>query len=377
MQLKYSTLVAFTGGITAALMIQSASAQSSVMLGGMIDIGIRYLTNDNAQNAGRLFMTNGAVINSHFGLGGKEDLGNGLKAVFELENNFNPQDGTPGDRERLFDSEAYVGFESPYGTLTFGRQNTPLFDKLISDYDPLTYANYPENSWLPYALGAGLAADNAIKYTGQFGNVYVGAFYSSGTNYESTGAAGFSGQVPGHPGAGAMYALLASYTKGPLSAGAGMQQASDNSNNKQTLLHANFAYAFGATKAYAGYMRSRDNTGLVDALLAEQPIPDISQLKNTDRTDDGPFAGVSWKVGGPLLISGAFYYDHMRNAATEANALGSGSRYTVVALAEYSLSKRTEVYGTVDFNKVDGAAGVELPGRGNQTGVALGLRNFF
>jgi predicted porin len=343
----------------------------------MVDVGIRYLTNDDAQNNSRLFMANGAVINSHFGLHGTEDLGNGLKAVFELENNFNPQDGSAGDTGRLFDSEAYVGLESQYGTLTFGRQNTPLFDKLISNYDPLTYANYPENSWLPYALGAGLAADNAIKYAGQFGGMYVGAFYSFGSNYESTGAEGFSGQIPGHLGAGAMYALLASYTKGALSIGTGMQQLSDNSNNKQTLLHANFAYAFGPEKVYAGYMRSRDNTGLVDTLLAEQPILDISQLKNTGRIDDGPFAGVSWKVSAPLLLSGAFYYDHMRNATTATGTTGSGSRCTVVALAEYSLSKRTEVYGTVDFNKVSGAASVELPGRGNQTGVALGLRNFF
>ncbi|MGF6609347.1 putative porin [Paraburkholderia sp. WSM4175] len=342
----------------------------------MTDISIRYLTNDDSQNDGRLFMANGAVINSHFGLSGTEDLGNGMKTVFDIENNFNPQNGSMGDSGRLFNSQACVGLASQYWTLTFGRQNTPLFDKLISSYDPLTYANYPENSWLPYALGAGLAADNAIKYTGQFGNMYVGAFYSFGSNYEATGASGFSGEIPGHLGA-ATYALLASYSKGPLSVGAGMQQVSDNANDKQTLFHGNFAYALGQTKVYAGYMRSHDNTGLVDTLLAEQPIPDINQLKNTDRIDDGPYAGVSWKANGPLSLSGAFYYDHMRNATTGVNTTGSGSRYTVVALAEYSLSKRTEVYATVDFNKVSGAAAVELPGRSNQTGVAIGLRNFF
>lgn len=116
-----------------------------------------------------------------------------------------------------------MGPASRYGTLTFGRQNTPLFDKLISTYDPLMYANYPENSWLPYALGAGLVADNAMKYSGQFGDVYVGAFYSLGGNYESTGASGFSGQIPGHLSAGTMYALLASYSKRSLSMAAGMQ----------------------------------------------------------------------------------------------------------------------------------------------------------
>lgn len=49
----------------------------------------------------------------------------------------------------------------------------------------------------------------------------------------------------------------------------------------------------------------------------------------------------------------------------------------MVALVEYSLSKRTEVYGTVDFNKVRRVATVEFPGRSNQTGLAIGLREFF
>ncbi|SAL54001.1 porin [Caballeronia udeis] len=375
--MRSTGIAAAVSGLTLALACQHVSAQSSVTLYGMTDLSIRYLTNVDAQNDSRLFMTNGAVINSHVGLQGAEDLGGGLKAVFQLESNINPQNGSLGDSGRLFDSTADVGLAGDFGTLTLGRQTTPLFNQLVFTYDPLTYANYPENSWLPYALGAGLTVDNSIKYVGQFGGLYIGAIYSFGNNYEPSGADGFSGQVPGHMGAGNMFGFLASYADGPLSIGAGVQQVSDNSNNKQTLYHADIRYVISQTKLYLGYMHSQDNTGLVDALLAEQPIPDIGQLKNTDRIDDGPFAGVSWQVSAPLLLTGAVYYDHMRNAATGSNTLGSGSRYTAVALAEYSLSKRTEVYGTVDFNKVNGAATVELPGRSNQTGIAIGMRNFF
>jgi predicted porin len=57
--------------------------------------------------------------------------------------------------------------------------------------------------------------------------------------------------------------------------------------------------------------------------------------------------------------------------------LGSGNRYTFVQLAEYELTKRTELYGTVDFNRVTGAVYVELPGRNNQTGVAIVMTSFF
>jgi predicted porin len=48
-----------------------------------------------------------------------------------------------------------------------------------------------------------------------------------------------------------------------------------------------------------------------------------------------------------------------------------------VLLAEYSLSKATQVYGTVDYNHVSGGAYTELPGKNNQTGVAVGIRHMF
>ncbi|MBB5469490.1 putative porin [Paraburkholderia sp. CI2] len=202
--------------------------------------------------------------------------------------------------------------------------------------------------------------------------------YSFGTNSESTGGGGFSGQMPSHLGAGNMYGFTLSYVAGPLSVAAGVQQNSDNSNHKQTIFNANAVYAFSSTKLYVGYLHSKDDTGFVDSALAQQTlVPGVDIVKGSGRIDNGPFAGVTWQTTRALTLTGAAYYDHMSNAAIGAGQLGSGYRYTFVALAEYALSKRTEVYGTVDFDKVSGAASVELPGRDNQTGVALGLRTIF
>ncbi|WP_179405416.1 porin [Burkholderia guangdongensis] len=369
-----STFAAIAGGVALAFACQHAAAQSSVTLWGVADVSIRYLTNANANNDGKVFMTNGAVTNSRFGMYGTEDLGGGMKALFKLESGVNLQDGSMADSGRLFNRAAYVGLSNPWGTLTLGRQKTPLFDLLSDTYDPLTVGNYFENAWLPVALGAGLYADNMVKYTGTFSGLTVSTMYSFGTNYESTGANGFSGQIPGSPGKGNAYGISLSYVTGPLSIAGGFQQNSDNSARKQTIFHANAVYAFGPAKVYAGYLHSKDDTGFVDSLLAQQAIP---SSKGTGRVDDGPFAGVSWQVSSPLTVTGAFYYDHMRNAMTADGSLASGNRYAIVGLAEYALSKRTEVYGTVDFNKATGAATVELPGRNNQTGVAIGLRNIF
>ena len=53
----------------------------------------------------------------------------------------------------------------------------------------------------------------------------------------------------------------------PISVAAGLRQVSDNFDNEQTLYNANIAYVPGNTGLYTGYLRSRDNTGLVDTLL--------------------------------------------------------------------------------------------------------------
>nr|WP_041759366.1 porin [Paraburkholderia phytofirmans] len=369
---------AIVGGAALAMTAEHASAQSSITLYGVADVSVRYLTNSNAKNDGRLFMTNGAITNSRWGLRGSEDLGGGLKAIFDLESGINLQDGSASDSQRLFNRNAYVGLSSQYGTLTLGRQKTPLFDLLGDTYDPLTVGNYFENSWLPGALGAGLYADNAVKYTGTYKGLTMAAMYSFGTNSESTGAGGFSGRVPGHLGAGTMYGFTLSYVAGPLSVAGGVQQNSDNSNHKQTIFNANAVYTFSTAKVYVGYLHSKDDTGFVDSALAQQTlVPGVDILKGSGRVDNGPFAGITWQATPALTLTGAAYYDHMSNAAIGNGQVSSGNRYTLVALAEYALSKRTEVYGTVDFDKVSGAASVELPGKNNQTGVALGLRTIF
>ncbi|REE23416.1 putative porin [Paraburkholderia sp. BL27I4N3] len=377
-QVKLLKTAAIVSGTALAMTSEHALAQSSITLYGVADMSVRYLTNSNARNDGRLFMTNGAITNSRWGLRGSEDLGGGMKAIFDLESGINLQDGSASDSQRLFNRNAYVGLSSQYGTLTLGRQKTPLFDLLGDTYDPLTVGNYFENSWLPGALGAGLYADNAVKYTGRYKGLTMAAMYSFGTNSESSGAGGFSGQVPGHLGAGTMYGFTLSYAAGPLSVAGGVQQNSDNSNHKQTIFNANAVYAFSTTKVYVGYLHSKDDTGFVDTALAQQTlVPGVDILKGSGRVDNGPFAGVTWQATPALTLTGAAYYDHMSNAAIGNGQLGSGNRYTLVALAEYALSKRTEVYGTVDFDKVSGAASVELPGKNNQTGVALGLRTIF
>ena len=179
---------AITGAFI-AIAAQSSFAQSSVTLYGIVDTSVRYLTNANANNDSQVAMGDGPITGSRWGLKGSEDLGDGLSAVFRLENGFNLWNGQLASANTLFNRMAYVGLSSnQYGAVTFGRQNTPLFDQLGNVYDPLTVGNYDQDGWLPGALGYGLRENNSVKYNGQFGGLTVAAMYSFGNVAGSNGA---------------------------------------------------------------------------------------------------------------------------------------------------------------------------------------------
>lgn len=85
----------------------------------------------------------GVNRNSRIGVKGSEDLGNGLKAIFQIESevwgsNNNANSGTVGGRN------TYVGLSGDFGTVLMGRHDTPykiatgsldLFADTIADYN--------------------------------------------------------------------------------------------------------------------------------------------------------------------------------------------------------------------------------------------------
>lgn len=358
----------------------NATAQSSVTLYGITDVSIRYLTHASADNSAKVSMENGAITNSRLGFKGVEDLGGGTKAVFNLLGNFSPTNGALSNGA-LFSRAAFVGLQNGYGTLTFGRQQTAMFDLLVFSMDPLTVGNYSGNEWLPVALANGGRADNMVKYTGKFGGLSVAAGYSFGANSALTGPNGFSGQIPGSLSKGSQYSLALTYTIRSIAFGGAIQQTRDNSNNRMTVYNLGATYALGSAKLFAGYFHSTDNTGFVDNVLYSlgNGTAPLTPPKGADRKDNAFFAGATYQVTPALQLTGAGYYDHSQNAASNlpGTAFGSGRRYTVAGLAEYSLSKRTQVYGTVDYNHALGAAALDFPGRSNQTEVGIGMRHSF
>ncbi|MGX6999531.1 porin [Caballeronia sp. KNU42] len=371
-----------------------AFAQSSVTLYGIVDEAIRYQTNAGPGGHDQVAMTSGPETHSRWGLRGSEDLGGGWAAVFRLENGFEAFDGQLHVPDTLFSRQAYVGLSNDkWGSLTFGRQYAPVYDTLGDVFDPLTVGNYWQNSWMYNGIGNYLEVNNSVKYKGSFDNLAIDVLY------------GFSNQ-PGALGIGSTYAAELTYTFGPAMLNAGFQQVSVPTSattssvgtsvgspingGKTNFLHISGAYQITHDiRLLAGWLRGQDQTGLTDSNMQQAGAPALKG-GSPNRIDNTYYVGANWQATAPLLFTFAYYYGQTRNAELLDGSLGRGVNQSGTVLAEYSFTKRTEVYAITDFARGTGAFSADYPGgvngagvptdtigRTNNLGVAVGIRKMF
>ncbi|KWO15668.1 porin [Burkholderia ubonensis] len=379
--------VVISSGIGAvfAVAASSAFAQSSVTLYGLVDTAIRYQTNAGPDGRDLIGMTVGPETHSRWGLRGSEDLGGGLSAVFRLENGFELGDGRLHVANTLFSRQAYVGLSSNrYGTLTFGNQYAPLYDTMGDTFDPLTVGNYWQDSWMYNGIGNFLTVPNSVKYQFSYNGFSVDAIYGFGNH---AGAMGLD----------STYGVELTYAHGPASINAGFHQTSVSSLNgssvngaKVNFVHVSGAYQVApAVRLLAGWLHGQDKTGTTDFNMQQAGAPTL-RAGSPNRIDDTFYVGANWQATAPLLITVAGHYGHARNAERLDGTLGAGINYSATVLAEYALSKHTEVYGTVDVARGNGAFAADYPGvtnpatgrvdqigRTNNVGAAIGLRQMF
>src|SRR5699024_8585999 len=118
-----------------------AQAETSVTLYGIIDTGIAYdrikVDGEKMTKTGLYDGTNLGQAGSRWGLRGTEDLGNGLRAVFQLESGFNVTNGKSMQGGRLFGRQATLGLHSDsWGQIDIGRQTNIASKYLIGMVDP-------------------------------------------------------------------------------------------------------------------------------------------------------------------------------------------------------------------------------------------------
>ncbi|AIP33827.1 gram-negative porin family protein [Paraburkholderia xenovorans LB400] len=208
-----------------------AHAQSSVTLYGNVDTGIAYTS--NVQGKSLWQETQGIGLGNRWGLLGQGDLGNGLKAIFRLENGYSSSSGALLNGGRLFGRQAYVGLsQQQFGAVTFGRQ----YDSVV-DYVSLLASSKQYADQMGAHIGDNdnmfnsLRINNSVKYaSSQIAGLSFGGLYAFSNQASGGNSTGFSND--------SAFSVGAAYTNGPLKIAAAFLQlnhpSSGNANGSNT-----------------------------------------------------------------------------------------------------------------------------------------------
>ncbi|AJX34944.1 porin [Burkholderia oklahomensis] len=347
---RYWTGFLIAGAAGAACVAPVARAQSSVMLYGIADVFAGSVKNPGGRAA--IVQQGGGMTTSFWGIGGTEDLGGGNKAFFALESYFQPQSGAYGRYagDSLFSRNAYVGLQTRFGQLRFGRITTPLYLATIQ-FNPLfnSYTFSPMIFHTFKGVGAeGVVGDsawnNAVAYTiPTFGGFNAGLLYALGN------AAGRNGAKK--------WSVNANYTHGAFAAAAIFQYVNFSATPGDL---------GGALAAAPGLSSQR--TVQVDASYDWRVVKLFAQYMNVaNRAPSGNFhgdtlqAGVSVPIGVGLLLASCAY-THSSGAAADGEHRSTG------ALGyDYPLSKRTDIYAAIKVDRVGGLSTGVTSGAGLRT----------
>ena len=162
----------------AAALPAFAQAQTSIQLTGSVDVAVESL-NKEASGTGKsdLQINDGIWGGSRVGIVGSEELGSGLKALFNLEYRARADNGRLKYSDNTYWEDSYVGLSGGFGTVLLGRMDTPMADVV-------KMGDQTDGSWYYSADGlAGIAdkANNVVAYqTPSLGGLKVTAAYAAG-----------------------------------------------------------------------------------------------------------------------------------------------------------------------------------------------------
>ncbi|MBN8443034.1 MAG: porin [Thauera sp.] len=148
----------------AGLVSVPAFAQSNVTIYGVVDMGYQYTGDSVFDNVkSRSGIDSGISAGSRIGFRGTEDLGNGLKAGFVLEQGIAVDTGNTAAGQGTFGRQSFVSLSGGFGTVALGRQYTPSHVLLAGNIDPFGLGKGTVGSIANYYI-AEARLDNLAAY---------------------------------------------------------------------------------------------------------------------------------------------------------------------------------------------------------------------
>jgi predicted porin len=371
------------GLLMGAAALSHAQATSGVTIYGLVDTGVEYLSSQAGGGSSFRMPTNTATFPSRIGFRGTEDLGNGLSAIFTLENGFGADAGTANQGSRLFGRQAWVGLASKsWGQVTLGRQYTAYFIGSL-DADILGSNVFGTGSLDAYFPNG--RADNAIGYRGTFNGFTVMGHYSLGrdvVNGSSPAATGCAGENTADKQACRGYSAMLKYDAASWgvaavydrqNGGTGAFAGLNTSDKHDSRAMFNGYAKLDAWKLGAGFV-ARSNDGAAAS---------SSTTGAATRRSNLYWLEAAYSVTPAFVIDGGWFRLDYKNS--------SGKADLYALRATYNFSKRTAVYGTVGRISNDGSLNVSVDGGqvvggptgsgpvagGSQNGAMVGIRHWF
>lgn len=245
-------IVAF--GMLAACMIQTAYAQSSVTLYGVIDNSVEYA--DGGKGAVVRAESSGFYA-TRWGMKGTEDLGGDLHVNFQLEDGFSAQTGAVSKAGEAFSRMAWVGMSGGFGEFRVGLQNTIQYVFMNPELDPIGVMSMasPMNNFNSLTI----RESNAISYFAPTIGGVTAQFMVAMRDSTTTPDNGLG-----------FYNAALRYVNGPFRAAAGYEQA-DDAVGTATLKVLNVGTSLGVGKArfYLAYHIETLSNGSISRAVAE------------------------------------------------------------------------------------------------------------
>jgi len=240
----------------AAAVAAPMAVSADTTIYGLMDFNLSNI-DDGTTDAWDLRDGNGS---SRLGVKGSEDLGNGMKAIFQYEwstgndidgdagGTFNS--GTNGANNGLSTRVAKVGLSGGFGTVALGRMWTPFYMATakanVFDMDGGTWASTTVNTSTRYG--------NSVKYsTPNFSGFSAEAMFTF-SNDDTSGAYDGDDSVDAT-------SLGVHYNNGPLSVGLGYEDREMSATTDRTSWGLSGKYNFGNFAVVAAY-QDDDNAGV-------------------------------------------------------------------------------------------------------------------
>lgn len=352
-------------------------AQSNVTIYGNIDMGVmsRSGGSGGVAKSKSLLDIQSNASESYLGFKGVEDLGNGMKALFDLMYVITPDMNsglgtsyTTG--AGLGKGHQYVGLTGGFGTVVAGQLDGLRYG-MYGKYNP--FGNYSVGNFASMTTQYDRAS-NAVAYISPNYSGFTMILAHATNTQASEGAlcsihAGLA--CVGNNGDDRLYSVNLNYAKGPLSIDLDYETTSavGVSNSKLYVADIGASYDFGVVKLGALYdVIKGDPDSLIGGnVLGAALDPGLGAGQKYDKRNW--FVGATVPYGQFKFLAA---YGHVTNKTlSDANA----SKWSVGA--RYVLSKRTELYADYASINNDRNAKYLMNSMGNSDGILGGGVNGF